>query len=48
MKIALVNPMGPKNRFDDSNDQLPPLGLLYLAAAVRPRHELCVLDGVLL
>ena len=47
MKIALINPMGPKYQFDDANDQLPPLGLLYLAAAVRPRHEVRVLDGEL-
>ncbi|MGO8704864.1 MAG: radical SAM protein [Candidatus Brocadiia bacterium] len=48
MKIALINPMGPKYQFDDANDHLPPLGLLYLAAVVRPRHEVCVLDGELL
>jgi radical SAM superfamily enzyme YgiQ (UPF0313 family)/2-polyprenyl-3-methyl-5-hydroxy-6-metoxy-1,4-benzoquinol methylase len=48
MNIALLNPMGPKRRFDDANDQLPPLGLLYLAAAVQPRHDVCVLDGELL
>ncbi len=48
MKIALINPMGPKYQFDDANDHLPPLGLLCLAAVVRPRHEVCVLDGELL
>ena len=47
MKVVLLNPMSPKQSFDDSNDQLPPLGLLSVATAVRDRHDVQVLDGEL-
>jgi anaerobic magnesium-protoporphyrin IX monomethyl ester cyclase len=48
MNVCLIQPFGPKYHYDDCNDQLPPLGLLYLAAYLeRCGHACVVLDGEL-
>ncbi len=46
--IALINPFVPKANFDDHYSQLPPLGLLYIAAVLeREGHTVTVIDAEL-
>jgi radical SAM superfamily enzyme YgiQ (UPF0313 family) len=47
VKVVLIQPMTPKYNFDDTNDQLPPYGLMCLAAYLRGRHEVRIVDAEL-